>query len=1362
LKTRTERAMRMGTLACCLTIVCGVQAAPPADAGRADPQTKTLRRNWQELKKRQLRLLPVPKQIRFTDRKIVVAGPGARDVVVVLANDSERGQIAANEIVSRMKDFGAALQKEIPVLSVPRPGAYNIVIENRWPNTFTRDAQRPAEAKQTGQAYGLYPTATGITLAGQGEIGMMYAAVTLRYLIEQDRGKVILHPATVTDWPDFKHRHLGGLMADYHKHFKSEPRKHLANMKKHVDFLFRMKATGMFRHTLNANRHTSVPGDILDTKNTRRSAKLVNDYAHERGIVTMSAAGVALGRYPKDKDRPGFDKLMYNKSHKAYYSWGRHDLHRIKARNIAEYCKETGFDSTFVHAIDGGGPLDPATWSQRDEATRRKYGDNRIQADVDMFKIYEEELRRYGKEMIIVAYPYSAGYLNPESMRRRLGMPDTPAGRQKAQEVAARHLTWMRGLNANLPPGVRMCVREAGRESLSEFYAAYRGRPMWVYWEVSWGFGLQPLLATSVRSVGSAYSPDRPHEDIMWVNPNSRMFSEHVKVAGAEYTWNTRFPGWRDRAAGYKDSEEEDAEQQAARDILAERAAVGLWGHEAGQHLKELFRHNMSLLLAFNPKKTAKRVPTDRLRGLIQRNREAVQKACRALDAFWPIQKQAKAAGSKIMDDYSYPFFVQFYGMTKAAKAYADFHCRELEVMAGISAGDTARAMQELATGRSALAENVAEHERLLAELKDEPRVITYNNDRRRHWAWVALNEPDFRSLAARFAKIEADKEKLYEQFNIPKWFKDWLEKREIVAVRARDRIVLDGKLSEPSWQTAPPVEHFVANKQLKIMTMPCAARVLYDDTHLYLGTRAVQPLIGKIRETPRGQDQYAFTEEIEFLFVRGDKKSGDLYQFVVDTTGNMFTLRKPSIPEEGKKSDVRGWDCGAKAAVSKGSGEWSMELAVPLEHVGGRSGKPWRVVLVRNRIASLRPRVVESNASSFFGGKSYQTSSRYAPLRFAEKPPKAERSVPSVECLDTSMESRATQTGTGTLLQFGVQLETKRPLCDVTVRAEVLDSKGLRVGGMPIVEKPALPLTWSSATPCEIQLEDEYKGVKLKLITRYKTLDGADQEHTKTYVLGELMSVLDKQDLFSDGLLPGTRGLGVTGYFDVNMPDGDLLSLARGTVEFWVRPTGRKEWDCLFHYGRRGPKTMREAIRSCVTLARHKGGTTNFEIRNHDCERRYVQANLKWRTGRWQHVACVWDLNVNGKARLEMYHNGKRVADKVKRTWKSYDDSAMTTRPETYALQIGSLNSGYCPANAVFDEVRIWNRPRYAEEFTPSKGPAALSDGSLHFSFENTLTGRYRIARKEGTLTAIIGPQGRSAALDWDLVRPARHATAR
>ena len=1337
-----------------LGLVCAPAARGAERAPALSPiDGEALRGNWQELRDRGLRLLPVPKRIQFADAPIALAGENARRAVIVLTADTESARIAAAEIVSRLQDF--SISGELPVVPVPRQDAYNIVIESTWPNTFTRDEGRHPEARKTEQAYGLYPRPNSIVLAGQGEVGMLYAAVTLRWLIEEQDGKVLLHSAAVTDWPDYKHRHVGTFLAPYQtRTVGSDPEAHLANMRKYVDWLFRMKATGTFRHSISSQRHTSLVDTIASTPEARACARIVNEYSRKRGIVTMHNGSVKLGSYPEDKDRPGFDQMMKDRNRGHYHSWARHDLHRNKARNMAGFCRESGFDLAFIHAVDSGGILDPELWSKRDALTREKYGNDRVQADADMFNIYAEEFAKAGASTVFVAYPYTASYLNEDFVLQQLGMPDTAAGRARAGELVADVDDWMNGINRKLARGVRMCIREARRRDMFRFYAGYPGRPMWIYWELThYRNSIYPILSTNVRCMGAGYSPDRPREDILWANDIDYLwFSEPLRVAACEYAWNTRFPGSKPYDPAYMAGGEAEVDSQEDLDIVAERAAVGLWGVEGGEFMRKVLASHLSWRVAVDPKKMTERLPADVMPRLIRKNHTAVRQSCEAMDSLWEKVKQAKGTQRNLMDGFSYPYFVQFYSMAKAAAVYTNVHLREAQAREAIRSGNMPLAVREIALAREELGVNRIAYEKAAGELAEEPWVIRYEalpTSWRTRRLETKLLHPDFAGLSRRLDELEQSKDKLYEEYNIPDWFRQGFPKRGLTAVKTEAGVELDGELAETAWATSPPVDQFVGHRQFKVMSVPGEARLLYDAKHLYLGARLIQPLIEDIKEPSHSVDTYVFTEQVELLFLTGDTAEADLYQLTVDTAGNIFSMRKVAVPEENTRKTEEGWPSGAKAAVRRTPTGWSFEMAIPLESLGNPPLGRWRAVLARDLIVSVEPRQVETFASAFFEGRSYHTAKLYSPLRFSSSPSQNVESAPGLHVTKATMARRTTQRGAGTEVSFAVSLETRHPLRQVVVDAEILDREHQTVGKRKVLEKDAVALRCAMPRPVSLQLENEHEGLTLRVNLTYRTLTGELRSVTRTVVLGDLAVAIRPGDRFVPGVVEGTRAVAVPVRLPGDVRGKKLLSFERGTVEFWIRPNVDmavlpEQWGerflYLFHYGPQVRKGATSPGRNSLTICHEKKGWISFSFHSPDGDRRLVHSKLpNWKAGEWHHIACVWDLSSGEQSKLALYLDGRRSSGfQHGRKGGIQDLTPMSMNEGAYAGQLGSLNSGLRRAEAAFDELRICNVPRYDKDFIPQRSGDA--QGLLHFRFENDLTGYCRLDGAEATVAAAAG----------------------
>ena len=728
-----------------------------SQAWEADPATRLLQDNWKELKKRNLRLLPVPKRISFEQNPVILSGDGEQEVVIVVDTQSARSDVAVNEIQSRMDDFSRHLEKKFTVSSTKKAGAYNIVIENHWPNTFTKDQPEDSALTKTDQAYGIYPQKDGIILSGRGEMGMMYAAVTLRYLMTEKNGKVILFPANILDWPDYKHRQLGQFQSLYHMHHVSNRNAyaHLKQMKKYMDWMFRMKGNAVFRHTTGHKVFSSKPDTLPVAEKEMKMANVVSEYASIRGIRTMHNGKVMLGKVGVDDDRPGFRDMMLDKRRGNYHSWARHDLHKNKAANMSEFLRRSGFDMAFIHAVDAGGIADPEMWSKRDPLTLEKYGNNRAQADIDMFNIYVQEFSKRNKEVVLVAYPYSAGYLDPSITMKSLRLADTPSAQKRASNAINELKSWMSEINAAIDPSVRMCVREDSRDRLSAYFDMYQGRPMWIYWETAhYTRSIRPLIASSVRSLGSGYF-EAQQDDMIWVNTlDYQWFDEQIQVTGAEFSWNTKFPGWSDYEPAYRMSGGVQVDDQEALDILAERAAVGLWGDEAGQYMKEVFNGHMSWKVAVDPYETTKKPNRSIVPDLIERNQQAVDRAVRAMDDLWNHHREQQALGRKIFDDFSYPYFIQYRAMTKAAKAYADMNQFTIMIQSLVGDGriEDAKALRLLALQQAD--SNEAQYKLTIKEMDDEPWVYRDYINRQKYPQWQ-LMAPDFSAIRRELQELK-------------------------------------------------------------------------------------------------------------------------------------------------------------------------------------------------------------------------------------------------------------------------------------------------------------------------------------------------------------------------------------------------------------------------------------------------------------------------------------------------------------------------------------------------------------------------------------------------------------------------------
>ncbi|MFA7231248.1 MAG: glycoside hydrolase family 20 zincin-like fold domain-containing protein, partial [Victivallaceae bacterium] len=535
--------------------LCGLTSCSITMFATTDNETNILNHNWQELKSRHLRLLPVPKRINFTASPIVISGKGAQPIAIVLKQDTERGRIAAAEITSRIAELAPGVK--VPVGSVAPQAAYAIIIDN----INSQLPAAPEGAKNCEQTYSLTPAENGITLAGQGETGMLYAAVTLRWLIERNGDEVVLYPATVYDWPDFTTRALPApgqhTMPCYNFDYPSDPQKAFEKMKPMINYIFRMKGNCLMHTNTRWHKFSPYTAQAAFDSKELAATKLISDYARQRGITSFNYGKVSLGEAWSDANRPETKNMLYYKTHGEYHSWARHDLHRKKAEQMAQFCKDSGNTAFYIHAVDGGSIDNPEMWNDRDKLTKEKYGNDRVSADADMFNIYIDAFKQAGVNAWLVVYPYTGVYLNEDAGLKAIGLSDTPEQRAYVRKAIDKNKAWMQAINKRIPPNVPVCLRESKQDMMFDFMKQFPGRPMFIYYEVTNpGWDACPLLPPEVATFVTAYGAKRKN-DILWCNMyggGENIAVESIFGAISEFAWNTNFPGAHQLDRGNKEA----------------------------------------------------------------------------------------------------------------------------------------------------------------------------------------------------------------------------------------------------------------------------------------------------------------------------------------------------------------------------------------------------------------------------------------------------------------------------------------------------------------------------------------------------------------------------------------------------------------------------------------------------------------------------------------------------------------------------------------------------------------------------------------------------------------------------------------
>ena len=168
-------------------------------------------------------------------------------------------------------------------------------------------------------------------------------------------------------------------------------------------------------------------------------------------------------------------------------------------------------------------------------------------------------------------------------------------------------------------------------------------------------------------------------------------------------------------------------------------------------------------------------------------------------------------------------------------------------------------------------------------------------------------------------------------------------------ARRVSARPVIDGRLSEPEWVTAPEITNFV--QQLPRTGYPATfrtvVRVLYDADHLYIGATLYDPDPTKAIVAGLERDFASGASDLFGLVLDTFKDRRNSFLFVVNPAG--------AVRDEQTYNDSRtvvdAWDGITRVRTSVNDSSWIVELEIPLRTLRfdpSRPSQEWGVNFIR------------------------------------------------------------------------------------------------------------------------------------------------------------------------------------------------------------------------------------------------------------------------------------------------------------------------------------------------------------------------------------------------------------------------------
>lgn len=1028
-----------------LLIVAALAAMTNARAAAVDP------RAWTELD-----LVPMPKAITLTDRALSL-DPG-KTVLALGAAPCRQAEIGADWINRRIRELNG---QPLPVMTVEQIPAHcaALVIGVPGDNPLLREAVRngtldlgPDHPGPRGYVIRARADGAGVFLAGADAIGALYACVTFAELIQKRGADIVWRGADVRDWPDIIHMTMGGdftgssaipEIADLFSALRHNPQpdaglrgRYLAAMHSLHDWMLRRKITSMSYALGHLQGRRMVPRDGDGGEVIREAIA----YGRERGIgALVYAAKPFVGRaefYPELKA----DALPSGRYPDWIRSWSMDEARRETAGNLARLMGHYGITDLGFHDSDAGGVKNPAQWNDRPEQDRRRWGDDYAAATAHIHRQYYDAVKALHPEMRLhfTIYPYVVEVLDEETGEWYLRQPYAggatgPGVREQARANKERYEVFWKRLHELVPPDVAFCVRETKSAPMAKFRGIIQGRPAFIF------FGLQSpsLLAEYARSAGMFY---HDHDDFIFLTFADK-FVPLNSLAVREYSWNAEAPG----AAPFG----EPAPTRELHTVILPRIIRNIFGAALAPEI----------LAAVAEPLTPDKIDAIKDAAGLREQAAMAERGAQALDRAWA--KITTSGDRQGLDDFAFRRFVNLREVYHTSQWRARIRAQVVQARELARQRDPGAARAAIEDAANLLEAARSGLDRLI---KDRPPDPVLDRDDQGRWSgnWRA-NMADRAELAVLEKQIrdtQAELGELAARGSIPTAIMERLSKRENIRVApAGAPIEPDGRMNEPDWAKAPPVECFLLVSADGIVARAdTRARFLYDNQTLYIGVNAWTP----DQSPPDGKD---FLE----LFICAPGLNQDYIHLFFNASGKVRRQYRAQNPVVGTTAPPRNWACpGFASAVHQDAGQWSLEAAIPMASLKSQPGGGWRINLLR---VCPTPSGSESSMILPPDAQNAHATDRFLPLSWEDRSAYAPQCRMAVSALASGAVT--VRDRIGGLLRFGLALDCNQVLRNVAVSAEVRDQSGRPIAAKMLTTLPVVYYRYAFDDPFSVELPE-------------------------------------------------------------------------------------------------------------------------------------------------------------------------------------------------------------------------------------------------------------------------------------------------
>lgn len=648
-------------------------------------------------------MIPTPKKIDVSEERWILSLGERTQAQIIVPPRQPQAMIGAEEINQRMGELGAA---PLPVIESDDPAALDsqaisIVISKCYGSDLAEAIIAECDIDITRddpgeQGYVVefvrFRGSRVIALLGSDPQGALYAAVTMRYLMEGGDNGVAAAEASVRDWPDFKWRGTTCLQQAKSSYpaYGLKDDEYVDALKQQVDWMLRAKLNFMGDFLYGRE-------DAMDWIDARWVTQL-NAYARQRGIIGEEYQSTHVGYDERDAGDPRFEGMMHTRN--LYFTWSDDELLRKRAREIGEVYEKLNLGVVVLHCPDGGGPVNPEMWENRSEADRARWGNDRASADAHVFNIFYEEIKRINPDMkvVFVIYPYNAQYLDWDMLK-----PIYPDMTREQFNAAGRD--YWADLGPKLPKDAGICVWLGEPQYMDVFRESFGEMPMYYWYKLASGWVDAGWLITTLRYIPTNYY-DHPG-DIMAVRID-RNFPNYInRLIACQFAWNTDSEGAEDFSGNYYDFRKDNDEPEVVVERWGELACRHMWGPEVGPVMHEVYNKGVIPAMIVNPSRLLNDVNKSRRRTGLEPleltpeqmlgQAEGCEAAAAALETLLGTEQLAE------MDEMGERLFVYYLRRTNCLGAYARAHYHLLQAQKALANGDGTELERQVAEGLHAL-----------------------------------------------------------------------------------------------------------------------------------------------------------------------------------------------------------------------------------------------------------------------------------------------------------------------------------------------------------------------------------------------------------------------------------------------------------------------------------------------------------------------------------------------------------------------------------------------------------------------------------------------------------------------------------